>query len=243
MLEITFVGSGDAFGSGGRRNTSILLRGPGGTLLLDCGPTTPDGLRQLGIDSREIDAIAITHFHGDHMAGLPFLLLDFQFEHPRDKPLKVLGPPDIDRRVRSLSTLYGYDTAMERPYPLEFAEYRGQSLGAAGFEVLPMPALHHPHTCPHMLRVQNHSRALVFSGDTGWHDRLPEKVGDVNLFISECVFYEEVFEYHLSHERLRTERERFRCDATVLTHLGSEVLQEAGRLQFDLSEDGTRIEL
>ncbi len=244
MLEITFVGTGDAFGSGGRRNTSILVRGPEGVLLLDCGPTTPHGLHQLGIDPCEIDAIAISHFHGDHVAGVPFLLLAFQFELVRKKPLQILGPASIAQRIRDMTSIFAYEAPQERRYALDFTEYRaGEPLQAAGFQITPMPALHHPHTHPHMLRIQNDTRALVFSGDTGWHDELPDKVGDVNLFITECSFYEEKFEYHLSHERMSEQRCRFSCDATILTHVGREVLDERDRLQFDTSEDGTRITL
>ena len=244
MLEITFVGTGDAFGSGGRRNTSILVRGTEGVLLLDCGPTTPNGLRQLGIDPREIDAIAISHFHGDHVAGVPFLLLDYRYERIREKPLQIIGPEGIEERIDAMTRNFAFDFSDERSYALGFTEYQaGKMLPAAGFELLPMPAVHQLDTRPHMFRVQDDSRALVFSGDTGWHDELPDKVGDVNLFIAECVFYEEKFKFHLSHERLAEHRGRFRCDSTILTHLGSELLAELDRVQFDTSEDGTRIKL
>jgi ribonuclease BN (tRNA processing enzyme) len=244
MLEITFVGTGDAFGSGGRRNTSILVRGPEGTLLLDCGPTTPHGLKHLGIDPREIDAIAITHFHGDHIAGVPFLLLDFQFELKREKPLQIIGPESIRQRVEEMTSLFVYDFPEDRRYSLGFAEYDvGQAVHVAGLDVTPMTAVHHPDSRPHMLRIQDANKTLVFSGDTGWHDALPDKVGDAELFISECVFYEEKFEFHLSHERICENRDRFRSDSIILTHLGSEVLDEMNRLQFDVSEDGLRITL
>ena len=86
MVEILFIGTGDAFGSGGRRNSAILVRADGRTLLLDCGPTTLAGLKQLGVDPSEIDAIAISHFHGDHAAGVPFLMLDGLYENPRRTP-------------------------------------------------------------------------------------------------------------------------------------------------------------
>ena len=95
MSEVLFVGTGDAFNSGGRRNSAILVREQGRTLLLDCGPTTLAGLSELGIDPLEIDAIALSHFHGDHIAGVPFLLLDYQYQHPRDRPLSILGPPGV----------------------------------------------------------------------------------------------------------------------------------------------------
>ncbi len=64
MLEVLFVGTGDAFGSGGRRNSAILVRDGTHTLLLDCGPTTLQGLRELGVDPREIVAYSV-HYLGE----------------------------------------------------------------------------------------------------------------------------------------------------------------------------------
>jgi ribonuclease BN (tRNA processing enzyme) len=108
MAEVVFVGTGDAFGSGGRRNSAILVRDRGKTLLLDCGPTTLGGLKTLGIDPLELDAIALSHFHGDHIAGVPFVLLDYLYEHPRKKPLELLGPPGVAERVAQLTRAYDY---------------------------------------------------------------------------------------------------------------------------------------
>ncbi len=244
MLEIHFIGTGDAFGSGGRRNSAILLRERGRCVLLDCGVTTHSGLRACGVDPREIDSIVITHFHADHAGGIPFLLLGYLFEDRRDRPLEVLGPRGIERVVMDTTRAFHFDSTIERPYDLSFVEFAaGQTLSSAGFKIVPKPAFHHPHTQPHILRVETEDRAIVFSGDTGWHDELPEKVGDVDLFISECVYMEESFEYHLSHERLDGERERFKCGSIVLTHVGSEVLRDSGLVRFDVADDDMRLEI
>jgi ribonuclease BN (tRNA processing enzyme) len=242
MAEIVFVGTGDAFGSGGRRNSAILVRDRGRTLLLDCGPTTLGGLKSLGIDPLELDAIALSHFHGDHIAGVPFVLLDYLYEHPRSTPLELLGPPGVAERVAQLTRAYDYHLEESPRYPLRFVEFtHDKPLDVAGFHLTPLPALHQEHTRPHMLRVDTSSRSLVFSGDTGWHDGLPDKVGDVDLFISECVFFDDDFPYHLSHRRLDAERRRFRCGAIRLTHLGSQVLENESRVRFDCAHDGLRI--
>jgi ribonuclease BN (tRNA processing enzyme) len=242
MLEVQFIGTGDAFCSGGRRNSAILLRDGGRTLLLDCGPTTLLGLKALGIDPREIDAIAISHFHGDHAGGIPFLLLDYLFQSARTRPLEIIGPPGIEEVTHRGSATFHFDTEIKHAYELSFRELDcGTKIESAGFEILPIPATHHPETRPHMLRVATDSRAVFFSGDTGWHEALPSQVGEVNLFISECTLLEEGFEYHLSHERMNRERERFECDRIVLTHMGADVLTNLDRVQFDVAEDGTLI--
>ena len=94
-----------------------------------------------------------------------------------------------------------------------------------------------------MIRLETEDRALVFSGDTGWMDDLPESVADVNLFISECTMMEEGFEYHLSHERMTAERSRFRCDRIVLTHMGPDVLANLDRVEFETAADGLRLKV
>ena len=244
MPEIVFVGTGDAFNSGGRRNSAILVRDAGRSILLDCGPTTLGGLKLLGIDPLEIDAIALSHFHGDHVAGVPFLLLDYLYQHPREKPLEILGPPGVEACVDGLTRAYGYHLERERSYALRFLEFVvDQPASVAGFRVTPMPAVHQEHTCPHMVRVDTERRSLVFSGDTGWHDTLPKKVGDVDLFISECVFFDAEFAFHLSHRRLDQERARFACGAIRLTHLGSQVLENESLVRFDTAYDGLRLQL
>lgn len=239
MAELVFIGTGDAFGSGGRRNSAILVRDRGKTLLLDCGPTTHVGLHQLGVDPREIDAIALSHFHGDHCAGVPLLLLDYLYERERETPLRIIGPSGVEAHVDALTQQFYFRSEHERRYALEFEEWtpeREQVID--GFTLTALPAFHHPDTHPHMIRVHTGDREIVFSGDTGWFEKLPDYVGHADLFICECVFFEGGFEYHLSHERLALERTRFQAARTLLTHLGSDVLDNLDRVQFDTARDG-----
>jgi len=97
-LRLTFLGSGDAFGSGGRLQTCMLLESDGRRWLLDCGATSLVGLRGAGIDPSSIDAVLISHLHGDHFGGVPFLLLDGQFRRGA-RPLTVAGPRGVEARV------------------------------------------------------------------------------------------------------------------------------------------------
>jgi ribonuclease BN (tRNA processing enzyme) len=99
-LTVTFAGSGDAFGSGGRYQACIHLRGSdsGNPVLLDCGATSLSALKRLGLDPGEIAAVFVSHLHGDHFGGLPFLILDGQFSR-RTRTLSVAGPPGIARRL------------------------------------------------------------------------------------------------------------------------------------------------
>jgi ribonuclease BN (tRNA processing enzyme) len=241
--EIIFIGTGDAFASGGRRNSSILLRDGSRTLLLDCGPTTLGGLKELGIDPREIDGIVVSHFHGDHSGGIPFFLLDAKYENPRTRPLVIVGPPGIEQRVKDMCSAFSYFCDEESEYEARFHELSTEGpIDVGGLAVHSYPAHHHPETSPHMVALESEQRRLFFTGDTGWHEALPERVGAASLLISECVYYEPVFEYHLSHVQLERYRDRFRCDRMILTHLGSQVLGDRDRMQFDTAEEGLRLE-
>src|SRR5215470_11515880 len=95
-MHIQFVGSGDAFGSGGRFNTCIHVVSSGMNFLIDCGATSLVAMNRLGIDRNAIDLIILTHYHADHCGGVPFFVLDAQFVARRTHPLTIAGPPPVE---------------------------------------------------------------------------------------------------------------------------------------------------
>ena len=97
MSEVVFIGTSDAFGSGGRRQSAVLVRGPSGAYMLDCGMTTGTGLCELGIERDEVDTILVSHFHADHFGGIPPFLLAALYEDERRHPLRIGGPPGKPR--------------------------------------------------------------------------------------------------------------------------------------------------
>src|ERR1700761_4440130 len=100
-MRLRFIGCGDAFGSGGRSNTCFHVTGERVNILIDCGASSLPALKRLGIARDDIDLILITHFHGDHFGGLPFLLLDAQFTR-RTRPLTIAGPEGIGARLSTV---------------------------------------------------------------------------------------------------------------------------------------------
>ena len=94
-VQVRFVGCGDAFGSGGRFQACILLHGPGddrGEVLLDCGASSLVALKQQRQDPSQIGLVLVSHLHGDHFGGVPFLVLDGQFTH-RTRPCTSPAQP------------------------------------------------------------------------------------------------------------------------------------------------------
>ncbi|MES9111686.1 MBL fold metallo-hydrolase, partial [Cutibacterium acnes] len=104
-LTVQFVGSGDAFGSGGRLQTCISIMGVNGHLIVDCGASSLIGMRKINLDLNSIDVIAITHFHGDHSSGLAFFLYHEIKVSRRKRPLTVAGPVGIKDHCDALMSL------------------------------------------------------------------------------------------------------------------------------------------
>ena len=104
---VTFIGTGDAFGSGGRLQTCILVDGPGIRFAIDFGASSLIGLRRQGVDPNSIDAILITHMHGDHCAGIPFFMLDAMLDAKRSAPLTIFGPSGLQAHLRRLQSEVG----------------------------------------------------------------------------------------------------------------------------------------
>ena len=99
-MKVTIVGCGDAFGSGGRSHTCFRLDAAGRTLLVDFGAGAIIAWNEAGFATSDIDAVVVSHLHGDHFGGLPFLLLQCQFVERRCKPLVLLGPPGSEGAAR-----------------------------------------------------------------------------------------------------------------------------------------------
>lgn len=245
MTEVVFVGTSDAFGAGGRRQAAIVVRGPAGTVLLDCGPTTCTGLAQVNVAREEIDAVLLSHFHGDHIGGLPLFLYAALYEDRRRKPLYVAGPPGTEERVRTAAT--AVSLSLEGPdwtFPIHFSEHHPGAEEEVGPVILRVfETRHQPETNPHGLDVSTANRRIVYSGDTGWFDTLAQEVGRAELFICECTYDRRSWEMHLSLEELSEKRRLFGYERIILTHLGSSMQKKRGACEFETADDGLIVRL
>src|ERR1700744_855916 len=130
-VAVTFAGSGDAFGSGGRSQACIHLRAPGhAPALLDCGATSLSALKACGLDPGEIGTVFVSHLHGDHFGGLPYLILDGQFSR-RTSPRTVAGPPGTAGRLRqAMETAFPGSPGARRGFGVEVVELEPGSTAA-----------------------------------------------------------------------------------------------------------------
>ena len=96
--------------------TSLMTRYNGSSLLIDCGEGTQIAMKEAGLSSNPIDTICFTHYHGDHIAGLPGLLLGMG-NSDRTDPVVMIGPKGLSHVVNSLRVI-----AQELPFPIIFKE-------------------------------------------------------------------------------------------------------------------------
>lgn len=120
MIDVCLVGTGGMLPLPHRALTSLYVRHDGHGLLIDCGEGTQTALRAAGKKFKPIDVILITHFHADHIAGLPGLLLTMGNDG-RTAPVTIYGPEGLEEIVRSLCVI-----APEVPFPVMVCELSGE---------------------------------------------------------------------------------------------------------------------
>ena len=245
MSEVVFIGTSDAFGAGGRRQSAVFARGERGGMLLDCGGTTNTGMAQLGIPRDEVDAILISHFHGDHFGGIPAFLYASLYIDARKHPLQIVGPPGIQARVNGLADAMGHPLGgREWSFPIEYREiHAGETLAAGPAEIDAFATQHQPEANPHGYRVRLGREQVAYSGDTGWFDGLPGHIAESDLFICECTLQHTHLDFHLSLDELREHRDDLDCGRLILTHLGEDMAHERGQIEIDTADDGMVVKL
>jgi ribonuclease BN (tRNA processing enzyme) len=245
MTEVLFIGTSDAFGSGGRRQSAYLVRAPSGAVLLDCGTTTGTGLATLGVERDEIDTIILSHFHADHFGGIPLFLLGALHQDSRHRPLRIAGPPGVEARVRQAAAALGHPLGKQDwSFPILFQELHAGATAETGpVAVRTFPTWHSPESHPRGIWIQAGTSSLVYSGDTGWFDELPIQVNGSDLFICECTQVQKSYEFHLSLEELAQRKHEFDCGKHLLTHLGAEMRSLTDPAGFEVADDGLVLKL
>jgi ribonuclease BN (tRNA processing enzyme) len=241
-VELLVAGAGDAFGSGGRLQTCFCLSGAGPRVLIDCGTTALIGLKRADVDPNDVEAIVVSHLHGDHFGGIPFFVLDGQFRH-RERDLLVAGPPGTSERLRvAMDAFFPGSPGIERRFRLDVVELcpgEPTAVGPAivtGFEVM------HASGAPALsVRVGYGGHVVAYSGDTEWTSALLDAADGADLFLCEAYFFERKVRYHLDWATVRENREKLRCGRIALTHMSAAMLSRLGDLPADVlvPEDGT----
>ena len=244
-VTIQVLGSGDAFGSGGRLQTCFLLRAGDERFLVDCGATALVAMRRFGVAPDTIDGVFLSHLHGDHFGGLPFLLLEAQFISRRERPLTIVGPPGTRERLQAtLEVLFPGSSGTRWRFPLSFVELAAHQQRRLGGVTVTAYPVEHPSGAPsYALQLVCGGRRIAYSGDTAWTEQLIEVARGSDLLIVECYAFEPKPGHHLDFGTLSRHRAELDSRRVLLTHMSAEMLGRLDGIDWESAEDGLLLEL
>ena len=243
-VTVRFIGSGDSFGSGGRFQTCILVDGPASRFAIDFGASSLIALAQQRIEHNSIDAVLLTHFHGDHCGGVPFMLMDAMLAAKRTRPLTIAGPLGLkDRMDQIREALFPGSHVMAPKFPLHWHEMEpGLAHRILDLVVTPQPARHTKETNPTALRVEVGGKVVAYSGDTEWTADVAKVAHAADLFIAECYSYDKPIKWHMSYPAIAEQR-GFGARRVILTHMSREMLDRVAEIPEECASDGLVVAL
>ena len=244
-MKIKVLGTGNAFNQEARLNSAYLIETTQATILIDCGFTVPFALQKSSIHFSSIDYILITHYHGDHYAGLASLLLGLKYVSPQYKKLTIIGPGDIKEKLRDLfEVLYPGTIDLINELNIDFMSVNplGDKLQTKYFDLEIYPMEHSNLALPVGYVFEKNGFKIGFSGDTCWHDGLTSFIESCDKLILECNFVEKVGEGHISIQELESSKLiQFKKKHIYLTHLHKESAKKANELGYNFLNDGEEL--
>src|SRR5713101_4460288 len=247
-MRLTIVGSGDAFGSGGRFNTCFFLETAKGTLLVDFGATSLVALKAHGLDPDRVDGILLSHLHGDHFGALPFFLLDAQFLARREKPLLIAGPPGTRARLdQALEVFFPRSTASKWRFSWNVMEIEiGRPTDVLGHSVTTTEVLHFSGAPSTAIALSDGQKRFAYSGDTEWVEALVSVADGADLFVIECYGYSGQLTGHITWDVLEPRLPDLRARRIMVTHMNPTMLERVDEVRAAgalVAEDGLVIEI
>jgi ribonuclease BN (tRNA processing enzyme) len=234
-----FLGSGDAFGSGGRLNTCFLVNRGEASFLIDCGATAMVAIRKYEVDPNSIGTIILSHLHADHFGGLPSFILDAQVVSRRTRQLRIVGPQGSARGWIPGSS------SVERKFAIEVQELVPEARANIGFPHINATGylVSHPSGTPSLaLRIECDGKVLAYTGDTKWVDVLIEAGHQADMLIAECYTYKRKVRFHLNYSTLREKLPLIGARRVILTYMSPEMLSRCGELRdHEAASDGLEV--
>lgn len=183
MLDVCLLGTGGMMPLPYRWLTSLMVRYNGSSLLIDCGEGTQIAIKEKGWSFKPIDVICFTHYHGDHISGLPGLLLTMG-NADRTEPLTLIGPKGLERVVNALRVI-----APELPFPIKCIEIREpeETLEMNGYRLKAFRVNHNVLCYGYTMEVD---RAGKFDVERAKEAEIPQKYWGI-LQKGEMVEYED----------------------------------------------------
>lgn len=218
-LDLRFIGTGNAFAPGGLCWNGFVL---GGRYLFEAPPQALQSLNKMGIDANDLDGVILSHHHGDHFLGLPFLFLQWKTLNRR-RPVRIIGPEGTKRLAKEIGE-HVYPWLFETDFEIEWEEVRDGSRSTLGGLSLASVGVKHDTRLSDSLgfEIGLAGRRMGYTGDSAICDAVLDLARGSEILISECASVDEVIPTHMN---LRDDLPRVRAAMKpgarlILTHLG-----------------------
>jgi ribonuclease BN (tRNA processing enzyme) len=237
-ITVQFLGTGDAFGSGGRFQPCIHIELLNESYMLDFGASSLIAMKRWNIDPSQINAILLTHLHGDHFGGIPFFLIQEQLFSKRSNPLLIAGPPGVEERINlAMEVFFPGSSKMQWTFPIDFIEISGHAQ-IGKLKVTPFSVVHASGSPSYAFRIECDGKVLSYSGDSEWTEVLIDAAAGADLFICEAYFFSKKIKYHLDYRTLWEHRSDLKCKRLLLTHMSEDCLARLDEIEMEHVEDG-----
>lgn len=246
-MRLRILGCGDAFSAGGRLPSCYVVEDGSSRFMVDCGQAVLTALHRAQLSTNDIPLIFISHLHGDHFGGLPFLFIDAVYPRRRTVPLVLAGPPGLEARFRmACEVLYPRIAGLTPAFDLEFVELeRGVRREVQGVTVTPFEVDHYSGSPSYAYRFETRGKVLAYSGDSGWCDAIIEAGREADLYLLECYQYDMHLAMHMNYVTIEQQLGRMAAKRVLLTHMGDGMLanlHQVDRSRYELAEDGLVVE-
>jgi ribonuclease BN (tRNA processing enzyme) len=234
-LELTFIGSGNAFVSRGNCWNGFVANK---RVLFEAPPSALMSLNRFGIDPGELQFVVISHHHGDHFLGLPMLILHWK-HIGLSGPVTIIGPPRTRANTEEIASRV-FPGLFDEPMAIEWSEVGpGQTFQSPGFGLRAVAVEHDKRLVCLGFACQIDGRRLSYTGDAAFGTGVLDIGRDSEVLVAECTSRSDEMESHMNLvndiSRLRTEIDS--SAHILLTHLGDE-LEDTGLHRTVATTDG-----
>ena len=218
-LDLRFVGTGNAFAPNGLCWNGFLA---GGRYLFEAPPQALMSLNAMGVDPNNVDAVVLSHHHGDHFLGLPFLLLHWKYQGRRT-PVTILGPQGTEALTRDIGSKV-YPGLFETAFDIQWIEAApGTRYRVGDLELEPVAVKHDTRLAMSLgYGAALNGRRFAYTGDTAYCDAVADLARGSEVLVSECASKQDSIDIHMNlRDDIPKVRAALRPEAhLLLTHVG-----------------------